>query len=304
MEASWDSIIDKTKINVGTKEPLKLLGLVSYLKRIKLFQNIPLIKLISICNAMDEEKFVKGQVIFEDGSEGDKIYLIYNGKVKIIKNDKLVRELEEGSCFGEISLLLNEKHSANVIASSNLIIYTLSKEYFLKFFDKKMLEILINKIALQDRFNTNLESLYFLKKIGQGKFGLVSLVHNKKNIYAIKAVNLNMVEKNKYLIKYFQKERNLLLSVDYHFIVKLIKTLKNNDYIFYLMEYVKGVTLSKHLTNRYDHKLKNKRETQFYIASLLLIIDYLNQRNIAHRDLKPDNIMVNEKVVFVEIMLF
>ena len=62
------------------------------------------------------------------------------------------------------------------------------------------------------------------------------------------------------------------------------------------MEYVKGVTLSKYLTSRHQHKIKNKKETQFFIASLLLITDYLNKRDIAHRDLKPDNIMVNEKV--------
>ena len=214
-----------------------------------------------------------------------------------MKDDKLVREIEEGNCFGEISLLLNEKHSATVIAASDLaVIYTLSREHFHNFFDAKMVDILINKIALQDRFNTTLEHLYLIKKIGQGKFGSVSLVHNTKNVYAIKAVNLSMIEKNKYLIKYFQKERNILLSIDYHFIVKLIKTLKNSEYIFYLMEYVKGVTLSKYLTSRHQHKIKNKKETQFFIASLLLITDYLNKRDIAHRDLKPDNIMVNEKV--------
>jgi len=298
MEASWEAIVDKTGLAIGNKDPIKLLGLVSYIKKIKLFQNISITKLVCIGNVMDETNYLKGQVIFEDNSDGDKIYLIYSGRVKIMKDDKLVREIEEGNCFGEISLLLNEKHSATVIAASDyVVIYTLTKEFFLKFFDTKMIEILINKISLQDRFNTSLDDLYLIKKIGQGKFGSVSLVHNTKNVYAIKAVNLQMVEKNKYLIKYFQKERNILLSIDYHFIVKLIKTLKNHEYIFYLMEYVKGVTLAKHLSVRHKHKLKNRRETEFFIASLLLIVDYLNKRNIAHRDLKPDNIMVNEKVI-------
>ncbi len=299
MEAKWDQLVEKINISNGSnKEPLKLLGLVSYIKKIQIFQNISITKLLSICSVMEQEIYFKGDVIFEDKSEGDKIFLVFSGNVKILKHDKVIRVLEEGCCFGEISLLLNEKHSATVIAATDeVVIYTLSKEYFLKFFDQKMIDILINKISLQDRFNTNLDNLYFIKKIGQGKFGAVSLVHNTKNVFAIKAVSLQMVEKNRYLIKYFQKERSILLSIDYHFIVKLIKTLKSKEHIFYLMEYVKGVTLSKYLTTRYDHKLKNKRETQFYVASLLLIVGYLNQRKITHRDLKPDNIMVNEKVI-------
>jgi len=304
MEANWKEIVEKTKFVEGDKDPIKLLELISCLKIIRFFQNMPISKVVGIANVMQLESYSKGKVVFNDGSEGDKLYFIYSGKVKVVKDDKLVRELEEGSLFGEISLLLNEKHSATVIVLTDLVkIYTLSKEYFAKFVDEKMIELLKSKISQQDLFNTNLENLYFIKKIGQGKFGNVSLVHNTKNIFALKAVSLQMIDKNKYLIKYFQKERSILLSIDCHFIVKLIKTLKNNDYIFYLMEYVKGITLSKHISNRYQHKLKNKKETQFYVASLLLIVDYMSTRKIIHRDLKPDNIMVNDDVNNMILMI-
>ena len=54
-----------------------------------------------------------------------------------------------------------------------------------------------------DNFNLTLEHLYFIKNLGQGKFGSVSLVHNNKNYFAIKAVDKKVADKQKILIKYF-----------------------------------------------------------------------------------------------------
>lgn len=61
------------------------------------------------------------------------------------------------------------------------------------------------------------------------------------------------------------------------------------------MEHVNGLVLSKYIENRAENKIRNKYETQFYIASLFVIITYLNNKKIAHRDIKPDNIMLNER---------
>ena len=66
-----------------------------------------------------------------------------------------------------------------------------------------MLSYLQQKVALLDNFNSSLDDFYYCKNLGQGKFGSVSLVHNKKNFYAIKAVSRNAAEKQKILMKYF-----------------------------------------------------------------------------------------------------
>ena len=54
-----------------------------------------------------------------------------------------------------------------------------------------------------DNFNLTLKHLYFIKNVGQGKFGSVSLVDNNKNYFAFKAVDKKDVDKQKILIKYF-----------------------------------------------------------------------------------------------------
>ena len=149
------------------------------------------------------------------------------------------------------------------------------------------------KISLIDNFNLTLKHLYFIKNLGQGKFGSVSLVHNNKNYFAIKAVDKKAADKQKILIKYFIQERNILLTLDHPFIMKLVKTLKTENHIFFLLEYISGQTFGKYLSSRTPKQLKNIEETKFYIATLLSIINYLNLNNVCHRDLKPDNMILN-----------
>ena len=247
-----------------------------------------------MCKIMKKEHFKEGEVIFEDQSPGDKLYLLYKGKVEVMKENKLLRELEKGACFGEISLLLNQPHTAKIVASTAVSLYTLSHDKFFKHMDKKILDFLVHKISLQDNFSSDLDNLFYVKSLGEGKFGTVSLVHNGKYLYAIKAVSRKVAEAQKILIKYFLKERNVLLKLDHPLIVKLVKTMKNEEYIFYLMEYVGGTVLSKYLENRLENRLRNKYETQYFAASLFLVVDYLNSKQIAHRDLKPDNTMIDE----------
>ena len=78
------------------------------------------------------------------------------------------------------------------------------------------MEYLKIKISLLDDFNMSLNDFYFCKNLGQGKFGEVSLVHNKKHFYAIKMVDKMEAEKHKHLIKYFLEERRVLLELEFH----------------------------------------------------------------------------------------
>ena len=101
-----------------------------------------------------------------------------------------------------------------------------------------------------------------------------------------------MVEREKMLSKYFVNERNIMLSLDHPFIVKMVKSLRNKKYCFILMEFINQINLDKQLSNKSRAK-RNIYETQFYIGSILLMLDYLQKKYIAHRDIKPSNIMID-----------
>lgn len=87
-------------------------------------------------------------------------------------------------------------------------------------------------------------------------------------------------------------ERKILLQLDDTFIVKLIKTLKDSERIYFVMEYIRGIDFFDAL--RAMKKTENE-EAKFYISNLILILEHLHERDIVYRDLKPENIMIDEE---------
>ena len=86
-------------------------------------------------------------------------------------------------------------------------------------------------------------------------------------------------------------EKNTLLKVDHPFIMKMVKYLKNDVFIFFIMEYIKGKELWEVIR---EIGLLNREQTQFYGGSMLLALNYLHKKKIIYRDIKPENIMVND----------
>ena len=292
LEASIDDLAKVMKIDLNKEKAYNILRYINKLRKSYLFKNLSEYTLESIAKNMKKEKFNKGDKIIEEGTYGNTFYLISKGKVSITKEGKHLRYLEQGECLGEKSLLSNDSlRTATATAEDKVICYVIyKKEFDMILSDPNTREYLLKKLALQNT-DIQLNDLYYIKFLGKGKFGSVSLVHNKQNIYAIKAISIRMVEKEKMLWKYFVNERNIMLSLDHPFIVKMVKSLRNTKYCFILMEFVNELNLDQHLSQK--RLKKNVYETQFYIGSMLLMLDYLQKKYIAHRDIKPSNIMID-----------
>jgi len=292
LEASILSLSKVMKIDLNQEKPLNLLNRIGKLKKLSLFRNLSNKTLELIASKLKKMKFEENKVIVNEDTIGDTFYLISKGRVRITKNGVIIRDLESGNCFGENVLLLsNVKRTATVTSIDKVVCYVLSKSDFeIILDDKNMKNYLLKKFALQDTSIT-LNDLHYIKFLGKGKFGSVSLVHNKKNIYAIKAISRKSVEKQKILAKYFVNERRVMLTLDHPFIVKMVKSMKNDLFCFLLIEYVQGKSLDDYVSSRITKK--NIFETQFYISSMLLMLEYLQKKFIAHRDIKPANIMID-----------
>ena len=292
LEASIDDLAKVMKIDLNKEKSYNILRYINKLKKSYLFKNLSEDTLESIAKNMKKEKFNKGDVIIQEGTSGNTFYLISKGKVSITKEGKSLRVLEQGECLGEKSLLSNDSlRTASAIAEDKVICYVIyKKEFDMILSDSNTREYLLKKLALQNT-DIQLSDLFYIKFLGKGKFGSVSLVHNKHNLYAIKAISIKMVEREKMLWKYFVNERNIMLSLDHPFIVKMVKSLRNTKYCFILMEFVNELNLDDHLSKK--RTKRNIYETQFYIGSILLMLDYLQKKYIAHRDIKPSNIMID-----------
>ena len=246
-----------------------------------------------LTNIVDDiiiERFSPGETIIEEGTCSQKFYIIIKGTVQIAKSSKQTRILEKQSTFGEFALMNNINHTATVTAMSNTICYVLTKEIFdLIINEDKVKEYFKHKEAMQND-ELQLSSFQLVKHLGRGKFGLVSLIHNHNYIYAIKAISRNEADRKKRFASYLICERRIMLSLDHPFIVKIVKSFKNEFFVFLLLEYVNGICL-KELINQ--QILFTLGDTRFYIANILLAIDYMHKKKIVHRDIKPNNIMIN-----------
>ena len=299
VEFDLNEIISHLGIKLQNKKNFnkifKIFEDVDNLRKISLFKETASHKLVDIVMLMKIKNYKENEIIFKEGEIGDKLYMIKSGRVRVFTENKYMRELGEGSCFGEVALLLDEPRTATIVASCDCKICYLTKDAFTSLVDENMLNYLHDKIYLEEGYDLTLDDLYYAKGLGHGKFGKVSLVHNTRHFFAIKAVSRKAAEKQKILIKYFIQERNILLTLEHPFIMKLLKTFKTENNIFFLLEYIKGRGMNKYLNSRSQIKLLNEKETIFYTANILLALDYLNSRQVCHRDLKPDNIIIDEK---------
>ena len=78
----------------------------------------------------------KGDILFYEGDEGDEMFLIKSGKIRIIKEmdngeEKILAFLGEGSFFGEMAILDNIPRSASAIAEADTELIIVDRDAFL-----------------------------------------------------------------------------------------------------------------------------------------------------------------------------
>ena len=287
LEADTSAVLNF--FNLSMKDLIARSSLIEQLRKVNIFKNLTQKKLESISNKIKIEKIKKGENVITQGEEGTKFYIIKSGKVDIFVNDKYIRTMNENEYLGERALFFEEKRSATAKANSDVEVFYLDKGDFMSVIQDNLKEFLRNRLCLQDN-TVQLSDLMFYDLLGSGSYGMVSLVKSKKNnyYYAIKNISTKQIL-HEQLHSNLELERSILLQIDHPFIVKLVKTLKDKKYVYFLMEYIQGKELFDVIR---EIGLLNKFQTQFYSASMMLAVEYLHERRFIFRDIKPENIMV------------
>jgi len=144
--------------------------------------------------------------------------------------------------------------------------------------------------------NTRIKDITLIKFIGKGSFGTVYLSKKdgKPGYFATKQIERAMADKPGYY-KYFENELRLLKDLHHPNIVHLEDVKKDAKYYYIVMEFVNGGSLTDCLKKyllKYG-KAFPEEIVQYLMRQIVDAIKFIHQRNIIHRDLKLDNIMVS-----------
>ena len=123
-----------------------------FLKNVPLFSTMPPDTIAWVAEAADETSTLSGQTIFEKGSEGDSMYVIADGSVRIHDGDKTLASLPQGAFFGELSILDGETRSATATAETDCLLLVIRQDSFRRILSKQfdvtdnLLKILARRI--------------------------------------------------------------------------------------------------------------------------------------------------------------
>ena len=128
--------------------------------------------------------------------------------------------------------------------------------------------------------------------IGRGAFGEVHVCREKKTgkIYAIKKIKKQvLIIKNQ--IRHVINEQIIMSKASTPWIVELKASFQEGDYLYLVMEYLPGGDLMNLLIEK---DILTEKEAKFYISELILAIESIHNLDCIHRDIKPDNILIDK----------
>ncbi|XP_069879314.1 serine/threonine-protein kinase MRCK alpha isoform X17 [Dipodomys merriami] len=136
------------------------------------------------------------------------------------------------------------------------------------------------------------EDFEILKVIGRGAFGEVAVVKlkNADKVFAMKILNKwEMLKRAETAC--FREERDVLVNGDNQWITALHYAFQDDNNLYLVMDYYVGGDLLT-LLSKFEDRLPEDM-ARFYLAEMVIAIDSVHQLHYVHRDIKPDNILMD-----------
>ena len=110
-------------------------GIAALLKNVPLFRDLDEAELAEVADVCREEKFVSGEYIFREGENGNRLYLITEGDVRISRDvpgsgEEALAVLKPGAVFGEMAVFDRSERSTHAISNGGTTVLTITRADF------------------------------------------------------------------------------------------------------------------------------------------------------------------------------
>jgi serine/threonine protein phosphatase PrpC len=113
-------------------EAAEVEGKTEILRRIPLFQHMTYKELLSVLGIAQGRQFAKGQHIINEGEGGNEMFILFRGKVDVLKSGHRIAQLSGGGHFGEMGLVDRAPRSATVVAAEDTSAVSIDRDSLLK----------------------------------------------------------------------------------------------------------------------------------------------------------------------------
>lgn len=232
LECNWDTFIE-----TATMFGKPLSQIIDELTAIYFFNGLNILKLIEISNNLKIITLEKDKKIIQKGDKVEDIYFIIEGSVKFIEDDHTFKEYHKGSSFGEIFLFNGKPAQGEIVVySQKCVLYKMQKQYYFELLtDIELNKKTKKKLCLED-MEIFPSSIFYLTTLHKGSASNIYLIHNKIWVYVMKAIYIqNYYQASTFegkIIPNVLNEKSASKVLDNPFLLKYVKTLKNNSWCF------------------------------------------------------------------------